>query len=76
MSDYRYVVKGLDARGQDWTVTGVIRAAEGDFVLVPQAALKSTFQKLTSGKAVFGSPGIGCQGPYKMRSLLIETTDG
>jgi len=31
---------------------------------------------LTSGKAVFGSPGIGCQGPYKMRSLLIETTHG
>jgi hypothetical protein len=35
-------------------------------------AMEETFRQLTNGRAVYGEPGVGCRGPYGIRSLLIE----
>ena len=73
MNDYRYVIKGTDVAGKQWTVTGIINTVrQGDFALVPELAMKQAFLKLTGGQAQFGSPGVGCKGPYRFTSMLIE----
>jgi hypothetical protein len=70
---YKYLVSGTAADGQTWTVTGVIEnMLEGDFALVPDAAMRTAFEKLTRGRAIYGRPGVGCEGPYTFTRLTIE----
>jgi hypothetical protein len=39
---------------------------------VPNEVLAISFWKLLHGEAVYGKPGVGCDGPYEVRRLLIE----
>jgi hypothetical protein len=34
--------------------------------------MRDPFHTITQGKAVFGQPGRGCNGPYEIRRVLIE----
>jgi hypothetical protein len=43
-----------------------------NFPEVPMEALQIAFWKLTHGEAVYGKPGVGCDGPYEMRRMVIE----
>ena len=64
---------GTAARGQTWTTTGEIEIEElGNFSAVPDLALKDSFLKLTHGNAIYGLPGVGCNGPYTITRMLIE----
>jgi hypothetical protein len=72
MTVYTYEVSGTAAGGQTWKVTGEVEGRPGDFPKVPDAALRNAFDSLTEGKAVFGQPGVGCNGPYVLTRLLIE----
>jgi hypothetical protein len=71
-STYTYRINGTAAGGQTWETSGSIEALPGQFPAVCNQALSESFDKLTQGNAVFGFPGLGCQGPYVLTRLLIE----
>jgi hypothetical protein len=70
---YSYQVHGRGAEDQTWFTRGVLTAeAEGNFPEMPGLALRESFAQLTNGKAVFGQPGVGCKGPYRVTKMVIE----
>jgi len=72
MNSYAYTVSGTAAGGQTWTVKGTANGVQGDFPHIVSGVLRELFGKLTSGKAVYGKPGVGCNGPYQITKLVIE----
>jgi hypothetical protein len=66
---YQYTVEGSGGNAQTWKTTGKVTAEFHDVFL---AAVSHSFDQLTKGKAVFGKPGVGCQGPYDVHKVLIE----
>jgi len=73
MISYKYEVKGTAADGQTWTADGTIVVQQpGQFPDVPMLALREAFLALTEGRAVYGKPGQGCRGPYRVTGMLIE----
>jgi len=75
MAFYVYTLTGLASNGQPWTTHGTIEALPGEFPAVCTKALSQSFAQLTRGEAVFGSPGVGCTGPYTIGSFLIELAE-
>lgn len=69
VKQYRYTVDGTARGDQTWTVTGLV---SGELSDIYEQVLSETFLQLTEGKAVFGSPGDTCQGPYNVKKILIE----
>lgn len=69
---YTYSVSGTAAGEQTWQIDGQVEGKPGDFPLVFEHAMRATFNGLTNGKAVFGKPGVGCSGPYRITRLVIE----
>jgi hypothetical protein len=70
---YRYEMHGRAAHDQTWVVTGEVETRNaGEFLKAPQAALADAFVQLTNGNAIFGLPGVGCVGPYRIVKLTIE----
>lgn len=69
MKRYRFTATGCGSGGATFSATGELDA---EFADVFNLAMFATFHQLTHGKAVYGSPGIGCQGPYDIRSVVIE----
>lgn len=66
---FDYVISGSAGDGQTWTTEGQIECAYDrawDF------ANRDSFIKLTRGLAIFGKPGVGCQGPYDIHRVLIQ----
>lgn len=74
MRCYHYRVHGIGGQGQTWAVTGIVEidCEKRSFAVVPQFVIENAFEKLTHGKAVYGSPGLGCVGPYRITRLLVE----
>lgn len=72
MNTYKYAVSGTGAGEQTWQIDGQIQAEAGNLPSVFDQAMRETFGALTSHKAVFGQPGVGCSGPYRITRLLIE----
>lgn len=73
MTAYRYTVEGSAADGQTWMVSAPIATrTAGEFATLPDTVMRASFQALTEGKAVYGKPGQGCRGPYKITKFLIE----
>lgn len=70
MNVFVYTLRGTAARDQTWEVNGTVEAE--DMRVASNSAFRDAFIQLTRGKAVFGKPGIGCQGPYRFRALHIE----
>ena len=70
--NYEWKIEGTAAGGQTWSVTGTTPVKPGDFPLVPSLAIEASFDALTQGRAVYGKPGEGCNGPYTITRLCIE----
>lgn len=66
---YNYTVSGSASNAQTWEISGSVHC---DFMQLNARVMTDTFQKLTDGKAVYGMPGIGCEGPYDIHRILIE----
>lgn len=66
---YKFEMRGTAHDDQTWTTEGYVYC---DFNDIFDRAMRSSFEQLTNGKAVFGKPGIGCRGPYDILSVLIE----
>jgi len=72
MKTYSYQMTGTAAAGQTWRTAGTIELSNAEFSNASAVALLDSFQQLTKGKAVYGKPGVGCEGPYSVTRLLIE----
>jgi hypothetical protein len=68
--DFGYEVEGSGSNGQTFTVTGEVTVSSWEKVF--DEANRDCFIKLTSGKAVYGQPGVGCGGPYTIKKMTIE----
>lgn len=64
----KYTVVGTAAGDQTWTCEGTVTTTFPDCL---EDAMRAAFQQLTQGKAVFGNPGVGCRGPYKITRFEI-----
>jgi len=69
---YRYTVSGTAAGGQTWEVVGTLQIKPSNFALGLDKTMQYTFDRLTSGNAVFGQPGVGCSGPYNVTKFVLE----
>jgi hypothetical protein len=65
---WSYEVQGTAADGQTWTIDGAVIC---DFTVLQGEVGIDVFEKLTQGKAVFGYPGLGCRGPYKVTKMTF-----
>lgn len=66
---WRFKVEGLGAEGATFETSGATLCEFHDAFNI---AMEETFHQLTHGKAVYGSPGVGCRGPYDIRKVTIE----
>lgn len=73
---FRYEISGTAADEQTWTAVGEVHIEKaGDFPKVFEQAMWDAFNQLTQGKAVFGKPGVGCNGPYKIMFMQLQHED-
>ena len=71
-----FKIIGSAANGQTFECCGKIDNADWtDHDLLGKAMLDS-YHQLTSGKAVFGKPGVGCRGPYKIQCIALQRMPG
>ena len=64
---------GTGADDQTWRVEDEIQVEPNtDFADLCDKAGSHCFLKLVHGKAVFGQPGVGCAGPYKISTFSFE----
>jgi hypothetical protein len=70
---YEYMISGFGANDQTWETSGTISVdKQGEFTEAVQKAMMASFQKLTNGKARYGKPGVGCNGPYRVTKMILE----
>jgi hypothetical protein len=69
---YRYAINGSAAQGQTWATSGEVSVlGAGSFMVAVERAMRDSFMDLTQGRAIFGEPGKGCVGPYRVTKLEI-----
>lgn len=68
INTYKFEIEGTGANDQTWITMGTVAC---EFHDVFDSAMEETFQQLTDGKAVYGKPGVGCRGPYKIDRVAI-----
>jgi hypothetical protein len=66
---FDYVISGSGAEGQTWTTEGRV---ECEYDQAWDCANRDSFAKLTRGAAIYGKPGVGCNGPYDIHRVLIQ----
>lgn len=76
MAAYAWTLEGTAADGQSWATSGTLYDEPGNFPAVVSAAMRASFIQLTQGKAVYGKPGLACNGPYTMKRLVVEAEEG
>jgi len=70
---YRYQIWGTAAKDQTWECRGNVKAESlGNFMAAISTSIGDAFQQLTQGRAVYGHPGVGCNGPYRITRMVIE----
>ncbi len=69
MTRYLYDIAGTGANNQTWRTTGTVE--HDDFQKALQRAQMVSFVQLTNGKAEYGQPGVGCNGPYTIVTFLV-----
>ena len=66
---WKYHVEGVGAEGATFECKGTTLC---EFQHTFTVAMEDAFHQLTNGRAVYGSPGVGCRGPYDIRKITIE----
>jgi len=67
-----FKVEGTAHGGQTYTCEGRVNANIADVPDCFMDVMRASFHQLTSGKAVFGQPGIGCRGPYTVTRIELK----
>jgi hypothetical protein len=70
--NYCYTIEGTDHSGNTWSTTGSVT---GEFMDCLSNAFRDSFMQLTRGKAIYGNPGVGCRGPYKVTRYLLTLNE-
>jgi len=73
MANYAYEISGTAANGQTWHLKENV-TLNGSLSESVEPILYQAFRKITGGRAVYGHPGVGCNGPYHITKLVIEVT--
>lgn len=69
---FKFTIEGTAFDGQSWTTTGTVSVeGQGEFSYVLEEAQRNSFMQLTRGKAIYGKPGVGCRGPYQIKSFTV-----
>jgi hypothetical protein len=68
---YQYMMQGTAAEDQTWATEGTITDTRNDIISMFTGIMRASFHQLTSGKAEFGKPGVGCNGPYDITRITI-----
>lgn len=71
----KYTVEGTAAGGQTYICEGQVNRDIGEIPDCFVDVMRSSFNQLTSGKAVFGQPGVGCRGPYSVTRIELKPGD-
>jgi len=66
---YQFTVEGSSADENTWLTSGDFTCELHETF---DRAMGETFTQLTKGKAIYGKPGVGCNGPYDIHRLVIE----
>lgn len=66
---YSYTVQGSGGDGGSFLIEGTLESPFGGELF--DAVMARSFDALTHGKAVYGSPGVGCRGPYEIDRIII-----
>ena len=70
---YFYAVEGSASGGQTWATDGTVDVVgRGEFLRAVSEAMCRSFATLTLGKAIYGQPGVGCTGPYRVTKFTIS----
>ena len=69
--NYRFTINGHGIEGVTFEAKGNLYC---EFAETFKCAMHDALLQLTHGRAVYGSPGVGCHGPYYIRRLVIEET--
>lgn len=69
IKQYTYTVNGSGSNEQTWEISGTV---ECEFIQMHARIMQDTFRRLTNGQAIFGKPGVGCEGPYDIHKIVIE----
>jgi len=69
---YRYQIDGTAAQGQSWKTVGYMTDRANDLANCFDLMMRDSFIQLTHGRAVYGKPGLACNGPYEILSILIQ----
>jgi hypothetical protein len=76
MMRFKFTVRGAARDGQTWSVEGhVSEESAGNFPRAVDNAMRQAFLQLTRGKAVYGQPGVGCNGPYTITHLSLDVVE-
>jgi hypothetical protein len=66
---FRFTISGSGSGGATFQASGELHCEFHDTF---EQAMMEAFRQLTNGKAVYGNPGLGCNGPYDIRRVVIE----
>lgn len=69
---WKFVFEGTDAAGNEWRTECDVTAERGDLEGAFINARHRSFRDLTGGNAIFGKPGVGCRGPYRISRVTME----
>lgn len=72
---YLFEISGKAANDQTWEVSGHVEGKPGNFPDMVHEAMRDGFQLLTQGRARFGHPGVGCNGPYTIAIFKLTEVE-
>jgi hypothetical protein len=70
---WKFEVGGTAADGVAWHTSGTCEATVTELW---DRVMAHSFHALTSGKAIYGKPGLACKGPYEIKKVVVEQIDG
>lgn len=69
---WKFTFEGTDSVGESWRTECEVAAERGDLEGAFINARHKSFRELTQGAAVYGKPGVGCKGPYRIQKVTME----
>jgi hypothetical protein len=68
---YYFNFTGTAAQGQTWEAMGTVWDNNNDLPAAFNEAMRQAFMDLTRGRAIYGKPGLGCNGPYEIDRIVM-----
>lgn len=66
---YKWTLQGTSSNGQIWSTHGTVTCEWHETF---DKIGRDNFDQITQGRAVYGYPGLSCNGPYKITNMTID----